>query len=364
VSTDVVVAGGGIAGLAAAWALSRREGLRVALFEPEPMLATHSSARNAAIWLPCDDDATTPALALRSAEIMDELIGREAWLTPTGAIVTSASEPPLAEVERGAERTMLATDRIGIDEARRFSPMLAGGAATDAVLVPDAGTLDVHAMTRGLERAAVEGGVAIHLRLGIRRVIQRDGRVSAVELDDGARIATEHVVIAPGAWAAALGETAGAPLPVTPYRRHLAQLDTDPRARGPIVWHAGADETYFRPESGGVLASPCDETPHAPCLPPVEPAQIDDLARRLVAAAPGLANARVRRAWACLRTFAPDRELVIGEDPRVRGLFWLAGFGGRGMTVAPAAGELFADLFSGKKHRFAVLTSPARLLTL
>lgn len=51
--------------------------------------------------------------------------------------------------------------------------------------------------------------------------------------------------------------------------------------------------------------------------------------------------------WAGLRTFAPDRVLVIGPDPVVPGFFWQAGQGGYGFQTAPAASRLGAALILG-----------------
>jgi D-arginine dehydrogenase len=53
---------------------------------------------------------------------------------------------------------------------------------------------------------------------------------------------------------------------------------------------------------------------------------------------------RVLRAWAGLRTFAPDRTPVIGFAPGQPGFFWFAGQGGYGMQIAPAAARLGAAL--------------------
>ena len=52
--------------------------------------------------------------------------------------------------------------------------------------------------------------------------------------------------------------------------------------------------------------------------------------------------------WAGLRTFAPDRVLVIGRDPQDPDFFWLAGQGGYGFQTAPAASQLAADLLAGR----------------
>ena len=55
---------------------------------------------------------------------------------------------------------------------------------------------------------------------------------------------------------------------------------------------------------------------------------------------------RIEHSWAGLRTFAPDRGLVIGpcEQP---GFHWMCGQGGYGIQTAPAAGVLLAALVNG-----------------
>jgi D-arginine dehydrogenase len=134
-----------------------------------------------------------------------------------------------------------------------------------------------------------------------------------------------------------------------------------------VLWRIDGDqELYFRAESGGVLCSPCDAQAWVPGVPSSDPAALELLAAKLARSAPALAAARVRRAWACLRTFAPDGELVVGADPRVAGLCWLAGLGGRGMGVALGAGELLAErLRAGSESpcdRLAAAVAPDRLL--
>jgi D-arginine dehydrogenase len=74
---------------------------------------------------------------------------------------------------------------------------------------------------------------------------------------------------------------------------------------------------------------------------------------RLGSVAPRLVPRTVRRAWAGLRTFAPDRVPVVGQDPRLPGFFWLAGQGGSGIETSPALGRIAADLIlDGRTDRF------------
>lgn len=186
--------------------------------------------------------------------------------------------------------------------------------------------------------------------------------MTGVRLASGERIVAGAVVIAAGAWAEPLGAGCGAPLPLEPRRRHLALLEPKSKLDGdaPVVW-AVDDEVYLRPDSGGVLASPCDEERWKAELPPTSEAGLELLAKKLARVAPRFADASVRRSWACLRTFAPDRAPAIGPDPRVQGLHWLAGLGGHGMTGGVAAGEVLAAAFTGKAHPLAQTLNPARL---
>ena len=359
----ILVVGGGIAGLAAAWHLARARAGAVVVLEREPLLASHSSARNAAIFQLLEELPGMLALARRTRAHLDALVGPGdgGWLRRTGELFVAPAEAPLAELAALAREAGIAHARLERGDIAKRVPELAGGTARYGLLVHEAGVIDVHAVAARLADAARAAGARLEVGRDVVRVRVRAGRVEGVELAGGEVVPADAIVLAPGAWAAALGAACGAPLPLVPLRRHLAQLDAAAPvdAGEPIVWALG-DDCYFRPESGGVLASPCDEAPWPPCLPPHDPRALELLARKLEALAPPLGEAPVRRAWACLRTFAPDRVVVAGADARVEGLFWLAGLGGSGMTVGVGAGEVVAALVAGEEHPLATVLSPAR----
>ena len=68
--------------------------------------------------------------------------------------------------------------------------------------------------------------------------------------------------------------------------------------------------------------------------------------------------------WAGLRTFSPDRSIVIGHDAQTPRFFWLAGQGGQGFQCCPAASQVAADLLCGRQtglsDRLLADLSPAR----
>lgn len=73
---------------------------------------------------------------------------------------------------------------------------------------------------------------------------------------------------------------------------------------------------------------------------------------------------RLEASWAGLRSFAPDRTLVLGRDATNPAFVWCAGQGGYGFQTAPAASQLLADLVTGRTPEIDVATvaslSPAR----
>ena len=108
------------------------------------------------------------------------------------------------------------------------------------------------------------------------------------------------------------------------------------------------DETwYFKPEVGQFLASPADETPSPPC--DAQPEEMDiAVAVERIETATTLQIRRIKNKWAGLRSFVADKNLVVGYDQAVEGLFWLAGQGGYGIQTGESAGRLAASLALGR----------------
>jgi D-arginine dehydrogenase len=100
---------------------------------------------------------------------------------------------------------------------------------------------------------------------------------------------------------------------------------------------------YFKPDGVQILCSLGEEEPSEPTDP--RP-RMEDVALAIdrINTATTLDIRTVSSQWTGLRTFAPDRELVAGEDPTAPGFFWLVGQGGTGIATSPAYGELIACL--------------------
>jgi D-arginine dehydrogenase len=100
---------------------------------------------------------------------------------------------------------------------------------------------------------------------------------------------------------------------------------------------------YIKPEGDQLLCSPADETPAPPSDAKADQLEIAR-AMDAIREATTLRPKSVRTAWAGLRTFAPDRNFVVGPDPDQPTFIWFVGQGGYGLQAAPAAARVGAEL--------------------
>lgn len=343
VKVDVAVVGGGIAGISVAGELCRRSGVRVAVLEQEEQLAYHSSGRSVAAFLESYGSAEIRALTqaarplFAAAETETPLLRPRplVWLAPEGHV-----EQLVALLE--AEPLIREADEA---EVRSLCPAVRPGFAKLAALEAGAQDIDVAALFELYRRRAVTGGATVHTRATVHQ--GEPGGARWVLHTDIGEVEAEIVVNAAGAWADRVAQRCGvAPVGLTALRRTVAIASCDGVDPAWPLVNDIAETFYFRPEGTGLLLSPADETPVAPCDARPE---MEDVALALdrVNEATTLGLRHVRTSWAGLRTFAPDRNPVVGFDPAHAGFFWLAGQGGYGMQTAPAMAALAASLIRG-----------------
>jgi D-arginine dehydrogenase len=175
--------------------------------------------------------------------------------------------------------------------------------------------------------------------------LRPDGSGWRIATSGGASLGADVVVNAAGAWADEVAAMAGLEgVGLRPLRRTAFMVPS--HQGGSERWALVADiehRWYVKPDGRQFLCSPADETPSEPC--DAKPEEID-IARaiELINGATTLDIRTVRSSWAGLRTFSPDRTMVIGPDPDSPGFIWCAGQGGTGIQTSPGAGQLVADL--------------------
>jgi glycine/D-amino acid oxidase-like deaminating enzyme len=349
-TTRWVIVGAGFAGASTAWALGRA-GLGPGLvLEQEFTYGVHASGRNAALLRVAEADPILLALARRSLDHLAAFdAGSGTLLRRTGGLTLADRETAAAleEAHRALGERGLATELWTARAARAHVALLEAVHFDVALWCALEAVVDIHALLSRYLQLAREQGFSLVTGCRVEDLLVDAGRIVGVRTTLGA-VRAETVVDASGAWAGRLGR-GGSPLPLQPLRRHLFVTGApavDLTAL-PFVWHEDA-AFYFRREGDGLLFSPCDETPSAPGPVATDPAAAELLAGKLARYAPRLAELPVKRSWACLRTFAPDRKPLIGPDPDRPGLFHVSGLGGFGVTASAAVGELAAACLAGR----------------
>jgi len=350
-SADVIVIGGGIAGVSVAYELSKAA--KVVLLETESTLAYHTTGRSAAAFLETYGGEQVRALTTGSREFFEQPPDFvDAVLMTPRPLLQFATEGRGHVVERmHAEVLPLVSDAELLDEARcrELYPVLRPGAAERGMYEPRAMALDVAALHQGYVRGARLGGTEIF----------RDAKVVALEYgaghwsvttSDGRVHQAAAVVNASGAWADVVAESAGLPgVGLRPLRRTIFMVASPLGEGGRNLPNCTeVDQSFYAmPDGAQFLCSPADETP----CPPSD-AKPDELeiarAIEVINDVTTLGIRSVNSSWAGLRTFAPDRNFVVGDDPEATGFFWLAGQGGYGIQTAPAAARLGAAMVLGQ----------------
>lgn len=378
--TRIVIIGAGIAGAATAYALVRRGVREIVILEKELLPGTHSSGRNAAMMRQNVPEEINCRLAMQSMPFF--AAPPRDFPFPldfhrTGSMIL-ASGKALADMRASAamqRRVGLEVLELSPQEAVARVPILDARRFEAALLCPSDGTLDIHGLLQGFLRYAQARGAQLRRGTQVLGLQSRAGRIAGVRTNRG-DIEAEWVINAAGAWASAIpGIPAPAPQ-IRACRRHLAV--TKPilsvSRDWPFTWDISGG-FYFRPESGGILMSPCDEEEIGPCNSPVDAARIEETAEKALRLLPSLGEAQVAHAWSGLRNLTADHLFLVGEDERMKGLFWVAGLGGHGMTASPALAEVAADLLLEghseridtrdlRPHRFAQASAVASEINL
>ena len=337
---DFLIIGGGIAGISAAARLAPLGSVTV--LEAEDGLGYHASGRSAAMFEENYGSPSTIALNRASRDFLTTAHG--GVLSPRGFMMVAAPHEAHAFAATFAE---LGMETISVAEAARKIPIINTDKMDRAGFHEDAQDIDTDLLLQNYARMARAKGAKIETRsrvIAIRKTAT-GWTVQTDTSDHTARI----LINAAGAWVDKVAQLAGiAPIGFTPNRRSMARI---PAPGGhdvtnwPMLFGPG-ESWYAKPDAGKFLVSPAEEDPTTP-----HDAWADDMVL-----AEGIARyeaavtesvTRVEHTWAGLRTFSPDRSLVIGFEPSDATFFWLAGQGGYGMQSSPAASQLTADLIAG-----------------
>jgi len=337
---DVVIIGGGIAGVSLAARLASH--LNVILLEAEEQLSYHASGRSAATFLKDYGNEIVRVLNYASEDYLSSNNG--GVISPRGMMMLGKKN------EREAffrEAKGFGLEEICIREACDKVPIIDTETVHLAAYREDVFDIDTDRLFSNFLKMARAGRVEIHTSAKVKEIqfsrkrwkISTDNQVFTAKL----------LVNAAGAWVDEIAKLSGIePLGFMPFRRSIARIPV-PGGFDCSNWPLmdGVNESWYaKPDAGQLIVSPVDEELKKP-----HDAWADDLVL-----AEGLARFEemisypvklITSNWAGLRTFAPDRALVIGHSSVKPEFFWLAGQGGYGFQTSAAVSNLAKDLILG-----------------
>jgi glycine/D-amino acid oxidase-like deaminating enzyme len=390
-SSDVIVIGGGIAGVATAYYLTRH-GHRVTLVE-RGELAGEASGLNAGSidaigWGRVPDlqvHLTTGSFELFQALERDE--GHDIELRQSGylqAIHTEAQLRWARERVRDLTSKGHSAELLDAEAARTLEPELSP-ALPGYVHYPERAQANPMKATRAFAEAASRRGARVREGRDVRG-LRRDGqswRVTAGE----ETLAADALVLAAGPWCVALGALLGLEIPIVPVRGQMWATAPLPARLGHVIgssesimhWqgtpraddagpphltHRGPTRVirhlYGRQTRDGAIVFGGDRQLIGFDKKP-DPAGIAVNREHTWEILPFLREIPVARMWAGLMPFSLDGKPLIGRLPGHEQLYIVGGLASSGFGRGPMAGKLVADLIhTGVPHPALAEADPAR----
>ncbi|PZQ52215.1 MAG: FAD-dependent oxidoreductase [Rhodovulum sulfidophilum] len=343
-TTDILVVGGGIFGLACAHACLDR-GRQVTLVDASLPGAGASGGPVGALspHLPekWNEKKAAQLRALIAAEAYWARIAAFSGLDPgyarLGRFLPLASEAARARAEaqaRNAAEFWPAPFRWELSAPEAIPFAAPHGAVFETLSARIDPPRAIAALTEALRR---RGGEVL-TRRPVRAVTE--GRAET----DAGPIAARAILLAPGTGAGPLAAPILGRDPFQGVKGQAARLAPAHPLATPMIY---ADGLYIVPHADGTVGvGATSENSYAD--PFATDAALDALLARATEILPPLEGAEVRARWAGLRPRGPRPEPMLGRLPGTRTLFLAAGAFRTGFGMAPLVGEILAALVAGE----------------
>lgn len=367
-SSDVIVVGAGLIGLACAWELQAR-GAKVRVFEKRTPGCGATRVAGGMLAPVGELDFGEPELLelnLRSRALypgfvdsVESAAGCDTGFRLTGALHVALDHDEAGELKRiaGLQRSHgLETAWLGPMAARDLEPGLSPSLA-GAVLVEEDSVVDPRALAAGIAAGLEAAGAGV-IPAEVTALLRGDsGQVAGVETSAG-EFRAPVVVAAPGA-EAGVSEwlPAGLRPPVRPVKGQVVELrgSADDPACERIL---GSERVYLAPRPDGrlIVGATVEEMGFDSR---VTGGGVHELLREAYRLLPDVAEMEFVGAIAGFRPGTPDNIPLIGRSA-VEGLLFATGHYRNGILLAPVTARAIADLTEGREPEGLAAANPGR----
>jgi len=348
---DVVIVGGGVHGLAAAYYLAANHGITDVAVLEQGYLGSGGSGRNTAILR---SNYLTPEGVRfydRSIKLYQRLaadLDFNVMFSQRGHLTLAHSDASLRTMRWRAEVNKIEgvdSDVIGPAEVKRLVPFLDVSAAArypvlGALWHPPGGIIRHDAVVWGYARGASARGVHLHQNTEVTGIDVADGRVRGVRTSRG-DIATRVVLNATAGWSTLISDMAGVAMPVQTFPLQAAVTEPVKPFLSTVVV-SGTLHVYVSQTDRGELVFGASVDPFTSYSTRGSLEFIEGLAGHVLELMPALTKVRVLRQWSGLCDMTPDFSPIMGRTP-VDGFLTDVGWGTYGFKAGPVAGEAMAE---------------------
>ncbi|HUZ38480.1 MAG TPA: FAD-dependent oxidoreductase [Streptosporangiaceae bacterium] len=350
-SYDVVIVGGGVHGLAAAYYLAANHGITNVAVLDKGYIGGGGSGRSTAILR---SNYLTPEGVRfydRSLHLYDHMaasLGYNVMFSRRGHLTLAHNDASLRTMRWRAEVNQIQgidSDVIGPSEIRKLVPFLdvsekARYPILGALYHPPGGIIRHDAVVWGYARAADALGVHVHQQTEVTAIDVVDGQVRGVRTNRG-DISTPVVLNCTAGWSTLVAEMAGVRLPIQTFPLQAAVTEPVRAFLHPVVV-SGTLHVYVSQTDRGELVFGASVDPFASYSTRGSLEFAEGLAGHVLALMPGLSRMRLLRQWAGLCDMTPDFSPVMGGT-EVAGFYVDVGWGTYGFKAGPVSGEAMAE---------------------
>jgi sarcosine oxidase subunit beta len=349
---DVVVIGGGSHGLATAYYLAKRHGIRDVCILEKSYIGSGASGRNTTI-IRANYRTPEGAAFYRESVALYERLSTELdfnlMFSQHGHLTLAHSDRGMVVSQERAEVNKLLgikSEVVGVERTRELCPQLdlsdrPSYPIMGALYHPPGGIIRHDAVVWAFARGADRLGVELHPNTEVTG-LERDGdRITAVQTTRG-RVEAGQVVSATAGWSSLVAGLAGMRLPIT---THILQaFVTEPvKPFLDVVIVSGQLHVYVSQTDRGEFLIGAEIEPYTTYKSVGTLAFLEYSARHVLELFPQLERIKVLRTWTGLCDLSPDYSPILGKT-EVDNFHLSAGWGTYGFKAAPIVGVTLAEL--------------------